>query len=56
MEGYPHYLQGEKMRSQFLHSATRTLCEEVGFGYERSKGKKHCVMRMTVSPESVARS
>ena len=47
VEGYPHDLQGEKMRSQFLYSATRSLFEEVGFSYERPKGKKNCVMRTT---------
>lgn len=50
VEGYPHDLQGKKMRSQFLYSATRTLFEEVGFSYERPKGKGNCVMRRTVSP------
>jgi hypothetical protein len=40
VEGYPHDLQGEKMRSQFLYSATRSLFEEVGFSYERPKGRK----------------
>jgi hypothetical protein len=49
VEGYPHDLQGEKIRSQF-HSATRSLFEEVGFSYERPKGKKSCVMRTAVSP------
>jgi GNAT superfamily N-acetyltransferase len=44
VEGYPHDLQGEKIRSQFLYSATRSLFEEVGFSYERPKGKKNCVM------------
>ena len=56
VEGYPHDLQqGEKMRSQFLYSATRSLFEEVGFSYERPKGKKNCVMRMTVSPVKASR-
>jgi hypothetical protein len=50
VEGYPHDLQGEKMRSQFLYSATRSLFEEAGFSYERPKGEKNCVMRATVSP------
>ena len=39
---YPHDLQGETIRSQFLYSATRSLFEEVGFTYERPKGKKNC--------------
>src|SRR6266545_1856386 len=55
VEGYPHDLQGEKMRSQFLYSATRSLFEELGFTYERPKGKKNCVMRMTVSPVAASR-
>ena len=54
VEGYPHDLQGEKMRAQFLYSATRTLFEKIGFSYERPKGKKTCVMRMTVSPVDVS--
>jgi GNAT superfamily N-acetyltransferase len=55
VEGYPHDLQGEKMRSQFLYSATRSLFEEVGFSYERPKGKRNCVMRTTVSPVEAPR-
>jgi GNAT superfamily N-acetyltransferase len=55
VEGYPHDLQGEKIRSQFLYSVTRSLFEEVGFSYERPKGKKNCVMRMTVSPVAASR-
>jgi GNAT superfamily N-acetyltransferase len=50
VEGYPHDLQGEQVRSQFLYSATRSVFEEVGFSYERPKGKKNCVMRTTVAP------
>ena len=50
VEGYPHDLQGEKMRSQFLYSATRSMFEEIGLSYERPKGKKNCVMRTTVPP------
>jgi len=50
VDAYPHDLHGEKMRSQFLYSATRSLFEEVGFSYERPKGKKNCVMRTAVSP------
>jgi hypothetical protein len=55
VEGYPHDLQGEKIRSQFLYSATRSPLEEVGFSYERPQGKKNCVMRMTVSPVAASR-
>ena len=55
VEGYPHDLQGEKVRSQFIYNGTRTLFEEVGFTYERPKGKKNCVMRRTVSPARARR-
>ena len=55
VEGYPHDLQGETMRAQFLYSATRSLFEEIGFSYERPKGKKNCVMRMTVAPVGASR-
>ena len=50
VEGYPHDVQGETMRSQFLYSATRSMFEEIGFSYERPKGKRNCVMRTTVPP------
>jgi hypothetical protein len=49
-KGPPHDLQGEKIRSQFLYDGTRSLFEKLCFSYERSKGKKDCVMRTTVSP------
>ena len=39
VEGYPHDLQGETVRSQFLYSATRSLFEEVGFSYQ-AQGKE----------------
>ena len=55
VEGYPHDLQGEKMRSQFLYSATRRHFEAIGFSYERPKGRKNCVMSMTVSPDAESR-
>ena len=50
VEGYPHDTQGQKMRSQFLHSATCSLFEEIGLSHERPKGKKNCVMRKAISP------
>jgi GNAT superfamily N-acetyltransferase len=55
VEGYPHDLQGEKMRPQFLYNVTRSLYEQVGFEYERPKGKKNCVMRTTVAPVKASR-
>jgi len=50
VEAYPQDTDGQKVSASFLYSATRSLFENAGFSYERSKGKNHCVMRMTVSP------
>jgi GNAT superfamily N-acetyltransferase len=49
VEGYPHETQGKKVSASFLYAATRSLFEEAGFSYDRPKGKKNCVMRMTVA-------
>jgi GNAT superfamily N-acetyltransferase len=54
VEGYPHDLQGRKTSSSFLYSGTRTMFEKAGFTYERPKGAKNCVMRLTVAPASPA--
>jgi GNAT superfamily N-acetyltransferase len=48
VEGYPQDTQGKKISASFLYSATRTVFEDVGFSYDRPKGKNHCVMRTTV--------
>jgi hypothetical protein len=55
VEGYPQDTQGKKISSTFLYNATRSLSEQTGFGYDRSKGKNHCVMRTTVSPGEAPR-
>ena len=55
VEGYPRETQGKKMSANFLYSATRSLFEDVGFGYDRPKGKFNCVMRTTVKPVRAAR-
>jgi GNAT superfamily N-acetyltransferase len=55
VEGYPHDTQGEKMSAKFLYSGTRSLFEEVGFSYDRPKGKKNCVMRTRVAPVKARR-
>jgi hypothetical protein len=34
----------------YLYDGTRSPFERAGFGYERSKGKNHCVMRRTITP------
>lgn len=48
VEGYPRDMQGKTMSSKFLYSATRGLFEELGFSYDRPKGKFNCVMRARV--------
>ena len=51
VEAYPQDTAGKKISASFLYSATRSTFEKAGFGYERPKGKNHCVMRTTVPPE-----
>ena len=51
VEAYPQDTQGKTTSGSFLYNGTRGLFEKAGFSYERSKGKNHCVMRKTVSPE-----
>ena len=48
VEAYPQDTPGKKVSSSFLYSGTRGMFEKAGFGYERPKGKNHCVMRKTV--------
>ena len=36
--------------ASFLYSATRSLFEQAGFGYDRPTDKNHCVMSKTVPP------
>ncbi|MGH8773807.1 MAG: GNAT family N-acetyltransferase [Jiangellaceae bacterium] len=50
VEAYPQDTQGKRTSGSFLYNGTRSLFEKAGFSYERSKGKNHCVMRLTVSP------
>jgi hypothetical protein len=51
IEAYPHDLAaGEKVSSSFLYNGTRTMFEKAGFGYDRPKGQKNCVMTITVAP------
>ena len=52
VEAYPQDTGGKKTSASFLYSATRSLFEQAGFGYERPQGKNHCVMSMTVQPTS----
>jgi GNAT superfamily N-acetyltransferase len=48
VEGYPHDIAGKKTSASFLYSGTRTLFEQAGFEYVRSKGTKNCVMRKVI--------
>lgn len=48
VEAYPQDTQGQRISASFLYNGTRSLFEQAGFVYERSKGKNHCVMRTTV--------
>jgi GNAT superfamily N-acetyltransferase len=50
VEAYPQDTMGKRTSGSFLYNGTRSLFEQAGFSYERSKGKNHCVMRRTVSP------
>jgi GNAT superfamily N-acetyltransferase len=49
VESYPHDLvPGKKTSSSFLYNATRTMYEQLGFTYDRPKGKGNCVMHTVV--------
>jgi GNAT superfamily N-acetyltransferase len=50
IEAYPHDTAGGKVSASFLYNATRSMFEQAGFGYQRPKGKKNCVMTKTVPP------
>lgn len=49
VESYPHDLPpGKKTSASFLYNATRSMYEQLGFTYERPKGKGNCVMSKVV--------
>lgn len=49
VESYPHDVPpGKKTSASFLYNATRTMYEELGFSYQRPKGKGNCVMTTQV--------
>jgi GNAT superfamily N-acetyltransferase len=48
VEGYPHDIAGKKVSASFLYNGTRSLFEQAGLSYVRSKGKSNCVMRKVV--------
>jgi hypothetical protein len=48
VESYPQDTDGKKTSASFLYNATRSLFEQAGFTYIRSKGIHHSVIRKTV--------
>jgi len=48
VEAYPQDTAGREVSPSFLYNGTRSLFEQAGFGYDRRKGKYHCVMSKTV--------
>jgi hypothetical protein len=48
VEAYPHDTQGAKTSASFLYNGTRSLFEGLGFEFDRTVGKKNCVMRLVV--------
>lgn len=49
VESYPHDLPpGTRTSASFLYNATRTMYEQLGFTYQRPKGKGNCVMTRVV--------
>ncbi len=50
VESYPQDNEGKKINASFLYNGTRSLFEQAGFTYIRSKGIHHTVMRKTVPP------
>ncbi len=51
VESYPHDLPPDKKTSSsFLYNATRSMYEQLGFTYERPKGKGNGVMSAVVPP------
>jgi GNAT superfamily N-acetyltransferase len=48
VEAYPQDTGPEKIPPSSLYSGTRSLFEQAGFSYDRTKGRYHCVMSKTV--------
>jgi hypothetical protein len=48
VEAYPQDTPGKKVSASFLYNGTRSLFEQAGFTFDRTKGKYHCVMSKTV--------
>ncbi|QPZ39574.1 GNAT family N-acetyltransferase [Paramicrobacterium chengjingii] len=50
VEGYPHEIGETRMNNSFVYNGTRTMYEDAGFEFIRSKGLKNTVMRRTIEP------
>ena len=50
VEGYPHEIGEKRMNNSFVYNGTRTMYEQAGFEFVRSKGMKNTVMRRTIQP------
>lgn len=50
VEGYPHEIGEKRMNNSFVYNGTRTMYEDAGFEFVRSKGLKNTVMRRTIEP------
>ncbi len=50
VEGYPHEIGEKRMSYSFVYNGTRTMYEQAGFEFVRSKGMKNTVMRRAVRP------
>jgi hypothetical protein len=48
VEAYPHDTKGERKTASFIYSVTRSMFEQEGFTFERTKGKANTVMVRTV--------
>jgi hypothetical protein len=50
VDGYPLEIGEKRMSNSFVYNGTRTMYEQAGFEYVRSKGLKNTVMRPTIRP------
>ena len=48
VEGYPHEIGEKRMNNSFVYNGTRTMYEDAGFEFIRSKGLRNTVMRRPV--------
>lgn len=50
VEGYPHEIGEKRMNNSFVYNGTRTMYEQAGFEFVRTKGMKNTVMRRAIRP------